>query len=131
MIAFPLLQTADVLCSTDGPDQFVRAPYAIKDTNLLCVASALSVSGFFAVGVIEAGTHRQAAPGSAGLLHEAGGVAGTRQHLRGYCEITYTKGRTRPWGPGMVEGSLVTVCMPQEVLTLGGRGASGSCVSGT
>lgn len=80
----------------------------------------------FAVGVLEAGTHRQAAPGSAGLLPEAGGVAGTRQHLRGYCEITYTRGRTRPWGPGMVEGSLVTVYMPQAVLTLGGRGASGS-----
>ena len=65
----------------------------------------------FALGVTEAGAHRQAEHGSARLPARTGAgvrMAGTQQHLGGCCEVIYTNiHTTRPWGPGVVEGSLL------------------------
>lgn len=59
-------------------------------------------------------------------------MSGTQQHLEGCCEVIYTKGHTsRPWGPDVVEGSLLQ-CL--DLKQCGSytvwEGGSASCVSG-
>ena len=63
---------------------------------------------FFAVVVIDAGTQGRR-------------VAEAQQCLGRHCETLYTDRHTRPWGPGVVEGSLSQRLCPKQLLHFEGE----------
>ena len=48
-------------------------------------------------------------------------MAEAQQRLGRHCEILYTDRHTRPWGPGVVEGSLSQCLCPKQLLHFEGQ----------